>query len=77
MQESTPELTRLILKSTSAFHPLGLLCNFLLLSTIIASIMIAIFKGKVVGALLLVLSAFVIRAIVMWVLRLYLFRKYR
>lgn len=66
-----------VIKITAPFHPIGLLCNVLMVSVLIAAICIAVFKGKIIGAVIFVVVALVIRFFIMSLLRLYLVRKYR
>lgn len=76
MDDDRARLASLI-KVTASFHPIGLLCNMLMVSVLIAAICIAVFKGKIIGAVIFVVIALVIRSLILSLLRFYLIRKYR
>ncbi|AMQ82203.1 hypothetical protein AWU82_02565 [Pseudomonas glycinae] len=76
MDSDQSRLTSMI-KMTALYHPIGLLCNVLMTSVLIAALCIAAFKGKIIGALILVAVAMIVRFIIMSLLRFYLARKYR
>lgn len=66
-----------VIKITASLHPIGLACNVLMVPALIAAICIAVFKDKIIGAVIFVVVALVIRFFIMSLLRLYLVRKYR
>lgn len=66
-----------VIKISASLHPIGLVCNVLMVSALIAAICIAVFKGKIIGAVIFVVIALVIRLFIMSLLRFYLARKYR
>lgn len=66
----------LVVKDTTGYHPVGILCNWLLIVFFFACVAIAVFKGKVLSALLLFFAVVLIKKVVMYMLTLYLVRKY-
>lgn len=66
-----------VIKITTSHHPIGLLCNVLMTSVFIAAVCIAVFKGKIIGAVIFVVVASIVRVFIMSLLKLYLVRKYR
>ena len=77
VMDSNQARLALVIKASASCHFVGLLCNWLMVSILIAAMCMAIFKGKVVGAVLLVVLAWVIRFLIMSLLKYYLARKYR
>jgi len=66
-----------VIKATASYHPIGFICNVLMVSVLIAAVCVAVFKGKVVGAVIFVVVAMIVRFFIMSLLRFYLVRKYR
>ena len=66
-----------VIKATASYHPIGLICNFLMVSVLIAAVGIAVFKGKIMGAVIFVVVAMIVRFFIMSLLKIYLVRKYR
>ncbi|AVB23147.1 hypothetical protein BKM20_02345 [Pseudomonas avellanae] len=70
------DLRGLVIKGMKGYHPVGILCNWLLIVFFFACVAIAVFKGKVLSALLIFFVVFLIRKVIMYMLTLYLVRKY-
>ncbi|WP_124303520.1 hypothetical protein [Pseudomonas chlororaphis] len=66
-----------VIKITASHHPIELLCNVVMISVFIAAVCIAVFKGKIIGAVIFVVVTLIVRVFIMSLLRLYLVRKYR
>lgn len=66
-----------VIKASASYHPIGLICNVLMVSVLVAAVCIAVFKGKVMGAVIFVVVAVIVRFFIMSLLRIYLVRKYR
>jgi len=66
-----------VIKAVAGYHPVGFICNWLMLSVLVAAVGIAVFKDKILAAVILVIVALVVRFIVMYSLKVYLVRKYR
>lgn len=66
-----------MLKAVSQYHPVGVTCNVLMVSIFIAAVCIAVFKGKIISAVILMVLSLIVRFVVMSILKLYLVRKYR
>lgn len=66
-----------VIKASASYHPIGLLCNVLMVSVLISAVCIAVFKGKIMGAVIFVVVALIVRFIIMLLLRFYLVRRYR
>lgn len=66
-----------VIKVVAGYHPVGFICNWLMLSVLIAAVGIAVFKDKIFGAVILVLVALAVRFFVMYLLKVYLVRRYR
>lgn len=64
------------IKVAASYHPVGILCNWLVIVFFFACIAIAVFKGEVLSALLLFFAVFMARQVIMYMLTLYLVRKY-
>lgn len=77
MMDSEKARLALVIKASASYHPVGLLCKWLMVSVLIAAMCIAIFKAKFIGVVLLVVVALAIRFLIMSLLRFYLVRKYR
>lgn len=76
MDDDRARLASLI-KVTASFHPIGLICNVLMVSVFISALCIAVFKGKIMGAVIFVFVALLIRYLIMSLLKFYLVRKSR
>ncbi|MBT2373159.1 hypothetical protein [Pseudomonas fluorescens] len=66
-----------VIRAAAGYHPVGFICNWLMVSALIAAVGIAVFKQKILGAVILVVVALVVRFIVMYLLKIYLVMKYR
>lgn len=76
MDDDRARLASLI-KVTASLHPVGLICNVLMVSVLISALWVAVFKGKIIGAVIFIVVALIIRFLIMSLLRLYLVRRYR
>lgn len=66
-----------VIKAAAGYHPVGFICNWAMLSVLVAAVGIALFKDKILAAVILVFVAMVVRFFVMYSLKVYLVRKYR
>ncbi len=76
MDDERRKSMKLVMKATAGYHPVGVLCNWVLINFLFACVAIAVFKGKVLSALLVFFVVFLIRQVAMYMLTLYLVRKY-
>ncbi|WP_180191743.1 hypothetical protein [Pseudomonas syringae] len=76
MDDGRRKSMKLVMKATAGYHPVGVLCNWVLINFLFACVAIAVFKGKVLSALLVFFVVFLIRQVAMYMLTLYLVRKY-
>ncbi|PHN43878.1 hypothetical protein AO277_15345 [Pseudomonas amygdali] len=76
MDDERRKSMKLLVKATAGYHPVGVLCNWVLINFLFACVAIAVFKGKVLIVLLLFFAVFMARQVTMYMLTLYLVRKY-
>jgi hypothetical protein len=66
-----------VAKMVVAYHPIGIICNILCSWVVLGSLGAALFKGKVLSALVVIALCLVLRLVIMRVLAFYLARKLR